>query len=159
MVGLSVMKAILGLVVLAVVTGCSSSDGESAAGLDGVWQTGLPNGCALTYAFDGATWTDNLVCQLVNGNYGMEIESGVVNRASNTLDLTPQQSSCPAHSFATSAGYDVKGDQLVLRFSNATLVLKRTKQTTAQGGALIGNGCWDFSVNPGQFTAGPVVRL
>lgn len=149
-------KFILGLGLL--VAACGGSD-EAPPTLDGLWQLQTASGCAVTFAFKGNTWSDNAVCEFANGGYGMEIESGAINKTSDTLDFMPQSSSCPAHAHASSAGYSFTADQLVLRFSDATLIFKKTSAGGTGDGLAIANGCWDFSQSPALFTRGAIEQL
>lgn len=150
-------KFILGLGLLAMA--CGSSGGNSAPTLDGVWQLQLATGCAATFAFKGMTWTDNVVCELQNGNFGAEVESGAISKTSDTIDFMPQSSSCPAHAHASSAGYAFSSGQLVLKFSDATLILKPAASGDTGSGLAIQNGCWDFSQSPALFTLGKIEQL
>lgn len=150
-------KFILGLGLL--VTACGSSDGGSAPTLDGTWQLQLANGCVATYAFKGEQWTDNVLCELTNGSFGAEVESGAINKTADTIDFMPQSSSCPAHAHASSAGYSFSSGQLALRFSDATLVFKPAGSSDTGTGIAIQNGCWDFSQSPALFTRGSIEQL
>jgi hypothetical protein len=151
-------KAFLALGVLLV--GCGSSDGAAASApiLDGVWQTTQASGCAITYGFDGSKFTDNFVCQLQSGNLGMEIESGTFSATGTELDLVPTESSCAAHASAGTVGYSFNGQHLVLRYSNLSIILDKTKP--GSGGGVIANGCWDTDAsNTLIFTQGPITKL
>jgi hypothetical protein len=143
----------LGLMVVA----CGGSD--DAPTLDGLWQLELANGCAVTFKFDGDTWSDNAACQLTNGTFGVEVEGGAISKMADTIDFMPQQSSCPPHAHASSAGYSLTADKLTLRFSDATLVLPKTSASSPDSGLAIANGCWDFSQTPARFTQGAIEQL
>ena len=146
--------------VALLVGACGGSDGDDGPTLDGLWQLETSNGCVATFNFKGNKWTDNAICELESGNYGVEIESGALGRTSDTLDFVPQESSCPAHAHTSSAGYSFPAGQLALRFSNATLVFNKVSGGgKLPDGAVIANGCWDFSQSPARFTPGPVEQL
>ena len=149
-------KFILGFGLLAMA--CGGSDGDSGPKLDGLWQLQLANGCFATFNFSGDRWTDNVLCQLNSGGLAAEIETGAISKTADTIDFMPQSSSCPPHAHASSAGYSFSSGQLVLRFSDATLIFKSVSPGQTNGVA-IANGCWDFSQSPGLFTPGDIEQL
>jgi len=151
-------KFILGLGLL--VAACGSSDGGGdAPKLDGLWQLQTANGCVATFGFSGNKWSDSVLCELQSGGLAQEIETGAINKTADTIDFMPQTSSCPPHAHASSAGYSFTSGQLVLRFSNATLIFKSASASGTSNGAAIANGCWDFSQSPALFTPGSVEQL
>lgn len=158
MVGLLIMRnAILGLVLLSV--GCGSSDGGGAPTLDGIWQVQLANGCTGTYAFKGTTYSDNIICPLANGNYGVEVEDGTFSASASALDLVPTASSCVAHAVNGTDPYSLQGSQLVITFDATQVIFEKVSAMPISGGAVIEDGCWDFSQTPGLFTPGPIQNL
>lgn len=154
-------KAILGLVLfsVALATGCGSSDGGSQPTLDGIWQVQLANGCTGTFEFNGATFTQNVLCQLANGGYGDAYEAGAFTATSTTVTLVPTATSCAADDVSGTLGYTLQGSQLVLALPATTIILEKMSLGTVNGGAIIQDGCWDFSQNPGLFTPGAITKL
>jgi hypothetical protein len=163
MLGLSVMtKAILGLVLLSALTGtgCSSSDGGSQPTLDGIWQVqSAGNGCVGTFEFMGSTFTENVLCPLANGGNGDAYEAGTFDATSTTVTLVPTATSCAADDISGTLGYTLEGSQLVLALPTTTIILEKMSLGTVNGGAVIQDGCWDFSQSPGLFTPGPITQL
>src|SRR4051812_10975884 len=149
----------LWLLALAL-TGCASDAAAPPPSVLGTWQVALAGGCYGTFTINDATWSDNITCALAGGGYGTEIESGQLNRSADMLDFMPQTSSCPAHAHAASARYVLRSGQLVLDFTDTTIVLDPAGPASAlPSGAIIKKGCWDFAQDPARFTVGAVEQL
>lgn len=148
---------LVGLGLLAI--GCGSSDSGSKPTLDGVWQVQLASGCTGTYEFKGSTYSDNVICTLTSGGYGVEIESGTFTNTGSELDFTPTESSCPPHSAAGTDPYSLQGNQLVLTLGAAQVILEKVTVMPVSGGAVVQDGCWDLSKSPASFTPGAIQML
>jgi len=151
----TLVLAALGLLAAA----CSSSDGgASGTGVDGTWQVALANSCEGTYVFNGNKYSDNAICTLTNGDYGVQIEDGTFTTSGNDIDFVPTQSSCVSASGASTDTFSVQGQQLVLGFPQGTqVILEKVTPGTASGGAVIEDGCWDSTLT--NFTPHPIQSL
>ena len=144
------------LVAGLLVAGCGSSDGGDGGGgspLEGSWQLNT-NGCVFGYKFEGNVFADNFLCELANGGYGTELESGTFTAQGAEIDFLPKHASCPAHSWAFTAPYSVDNNKLILTIGSTIAVLGKYTPSTANGGggAVIKTGCWDTSTTPFRFT-------
>lgn len=117
------------------------------------------NGCVGTFEFKGAAFTQNLLCPLASGGYGDAYEAGVLTTTSATVTLVPTESSCVADDVSGTLGYSLQGSQLVLSLPTTTIILEKMSLGTVSGGAVIQDGCWDFSQSPGLFTQAPIMQL
>ncbi len=150
------------LVVLACVPSlsCSSSDsGGSSSGLDGTWQLTNAAGCPITIAFKGNTFSQNALCLLTSGNYGVEIENGTYSTSNGEIDFLPTQASCPANAVADTDPYSIQGQNLIITFGATQAIFQKITPSTVNGGAVLEDGCWDFSTSPATFTQHPIQTL
>ena len=143
----------------AQVAGCGSSDGGGDSPVEGAWQVSLTNGCVATFVFEGNRFSDNYLCTLASGPYGMAIESGTFTTQGTEIDFLPTKASCPAQEAAFTAPYSVSRENLWLTLGSTVVVFQKAQVGTVNGGAVIKTGCWDTTTNPYTFTPHAVQEL
>jgi hypothetical protein len=155
-----VLSILVAILVCPLALACGSSDsGSGGSAVEGTWQLTNTAGCPVTLAFKGSTYAENVLCLLTGGNYGVQIESGPFSIQSNEIDFMPTQASCPANTTASTNMFAVQGQNLSVIFGATQAIFQKITPGTVQGGAVIEDGCWDFTTSPAGFTPHAIQNL
>ena len=164
------MKTLLASLVLLALASCGSNGSStpnttpSSSSLSGTtWVDQIDTNTAMAMAFTSSTnWKADMVAALVDGSYGVQIDSGTYAISGTTLALTKTSSSCEGVATATVKKTNADtvsrdGTTLTLTSGDGTHVAMFQLDSTPPTGMGIATiGCFD---NNNQFVTHAVTTV
>ena len=156
-----IRRALAVCVLLGLGLGCSSSNSGGSGGLVGTWMyvsADMTRGFGLTFRADN-TYTFDILLLTSPTTANAEIESGTYSTSGTTINITPQQWTCPGPDAIYTITYSQSGDTFEFMYNGTVIAMSRDTASGMLNNFAFTEGCThDASGNP-VFTPMPLAPV